>query len=141
MRTIYSLYEKNCGKEGVRSKDIAEKLQLAKPNVSRTLKRLGEQKYISAGSYSKITLTKPGLAKAKKITYKHRIIETFLIKILNYDLNASKANSKSHEATKHHLEAHRLEHAFSDESIQRLDSLLGFPEKTPSGRPIPRGEF
>ena len=40
-------------------------------------------------------------------------------------------------AKKIHEEAHRLEHAFSDESINRLRKVLGNPKYDPHGKPIP----
>jgi DtxR family Mn-dependent transcriptional regulator len=37
-----------------------------------------------------------------------------------------------------HAEAHRLEHALSDEVIDRLDAWLGRPGHDPHGQPIPQ---
>jgi DtxR family Mn-dependent transcriptional regulator len=61
---------------------------------------------------------------AKKVTKKHRIIESFLKNIikLNSDLI--------------HDEAHKLEHAFSDKSINKIYSLLRNPKYCPHGKPI-----
>ena len=36
-----------------------------------------------------------------------------------------------------HAEAERLEHAISDEVLDRLDALLGHPQADPHGDPIP----
>jgi len=37
-----------------------------------------------------------------------------------------------------HQEAHRLEHAFSDKSVEKIRKLLGNPKKDPHGKPIPQ---
>ena len=76
--------------------------------------------------YGKIHFTKKGKNLAKNITFKHRVIEVFLHDMLQI--------SKS----KIHNEAHKLEHAFSNESITKLSELLGNPETDPHGKPIPK---
>jgi len=48
------------------------------------------------------------------------------------DENVLKIDSKNV-----HQEAHRLEHAFSDDSINKIKKLLGNPKKDPHGKPIP----
>lgn len=122
LRGIYHLMEEN---NEVRSVDLADYLSITKPSVSDMLKELDKERLIKYRRYAKLKLTKEGHNVAKKITFKHRIIETFLKDVLKID----KENI--------HNEAHRLEHAFSDESIRRLSKLLGNPKEDPHGKPIP----
>ena len=59
---------------------------------------------------------------------RHRLIETFLVNVLKMDWSAV------------HPEAERLEHAISDEVLDRLDALLGHPATDPHGDPIPSAQ-
>lgn len=122
LRAIYLLMEKN---KEVRSVDVASYLNITKPSVSEMLKELDREGLILYTKYAKLQLTKKGCQKAKSLTSKHRIIESFLKNML-------KASPK-----KIHEEANRLEHAFSDESIEKLRKLLGNPKYDPHGKPIP----
>jgi len=113
LRTIYSIYEKQEDKpQGVKSIDIANSLGISKPSVSVMIKKLTKRGFLKAEPYSNIFLTKRGLNEAKKLVHKYEVIELFLRKILRYD------NKKINN------EAHKLEHAFSEESIKRLNKFL-----------------
>ena len=122
LRAVYHLMEEN---NEVRSIDLADYLNVTKPSVSEMLKELSKEGLIGYKPYSKVKLTRKGHKIAQKLTSKHRIIERFLKDML-------KANAK-----KIHEEAHRLEHAFSDDSIEKLRRLLGNPKEDPHGKPIP----
>ena len=122
LRGIYHLLED----EGhVRSVDLADYLNITKPSVSEMLKELNKGGLIAYKKYSKLRFTSKGKNIARKITLKHRVIESFLKNMLRID------SQNIHE------EAHRLEHAFSDESIEKLRRLLGNPKEDPHGKPIP----
>lgn len=108
----------------LRSVDVANYLNLSKPSVSEMIRTLRKEDFIEFTNYSKLRLTNKGEKFAKKLTYKHRIIELFLRDILKMD------SKNVHE------EANRLEHAFSDEAIERLKEVLGNPKKDPHGKPI-----
>lgn len=126
LRIIYVLVEKQSDKSsGIKITDIAKEMDVSKPSVSSMIKKLTDQKYLKSKPYSKVFLTSKGFNEARKITHNHRVIEVFLKDVLNYDM------------TKVHVEAHRLEHAFSDESIKRLDDFLNNPNLSPFGRFIP----
>jgi len=122
LRGIYHLLED----EGyVRSVDLADYLNITKPSVSEMLKELNNEGLIVYRKYSRLRFTSKGRTIARKLTFKHRVIESFLKNILHSD------SQNIHE------EAHRLEHAFSDESIEKLRKLLGNPKEDPHGKPIP----
>ena len=123
LRAVYHLMEE---KSEVRSVDLADYLNVTKPSVSEMLKELGNEGLIEHKKYSKVRLTGKGHKIAQKLTSKHRLIEKFLKDMLKID------TKKIHE------EAHRLEHAFSDDSIGKLRKLLGNPKQDPHGKPIPR---
>lgn len=73
-------------------------------------------------------LTDDGHALAVALIRRHRLLETFLEKVLEYDWSEV------------HGEAEELEHAVSDRFIERIDRLLGYPTVDPHGDPIPTAE-
>ena len=122
LRGLYILEEE---KGEIKSIDLAHYLNVSKPSVSEMVKELNKEGLISYKRYSKLKFTVKGHRVAKKLTSKHRLIELFLKDMLKINSNNI------------HQEAHRLEHAFSDESIKKLKKLLGNPSKDPHGKPIP----
>jgi DtxR family Mn-dependent transcriptional regulator len=75
-----------------------------------------------------VRLTSQGRRVALNVLRKHRLIETFLVNVLKMDWS------------KVHREAEQLEHAISDEVLDRLDALLGHPATDPHGDPIPSAQ-
>jgi DtxR family transcriptional regulator, Mn-dependent transcriptional regulator len=122
VRAIYLLEEAH-GPVAVTK--LAGKLGLNKSTVSERVKDLAAVGLVVAQAYSRITLTPAGRSLAEKLTYKHRIIEVFLSRILKMP------------KTQIHDEAERLEHAFGDEAIKRLADFLDHPECDPHGTAIP----
>ena len=123
LRGLYLLEEK---KGEPKSIDLAHYLNISKPSVSEMVKELNKEGLVSYKKYSKLKFTAKGRKIAEKLTSKHRLIELFLKIMLKV---------KSQNV---HQEAHRLEHAFSDDSIKKLRKLLGNPKKDPHGKPIPQ---
>lgn len=121
LRAIYKFSEQGIY---VRIIDIAKNLGLARSTVSERIKDLQNAKFIKPNRDGGIVLTTKGNSLAKQLTYKHRLIEVFLNKTLGID------------AKNVHVEAHKLEHAFSDEVIKRLAKFLGNPTKDPHGEKI-----
>ncbi len=124
MRALYSFWEHD--KTAIRSVDIAAYLHISKASVSQMLKKLAQQNYIKIRPYSYIVFTPNGLRLARKLMYKHRVIEVFLLNFLGIH------KSKIHE------EAHRLEHGFSDLVIKQLAKFINNPRHCPSGKQIPK---
>ena len=125
LRGIYHLMEDARTNNEVKSVQLADYLSVTKASVSEMLKELDKDGMIDYRRYSKLKFTKKGHKIAKEITSKHRIIERFLTDVLKMSPKII------------HDEAHRLEHAFSDESIKKLRKLLGNPKQDPHGKPIP----
>jgi DtxR family Mn-dependent transcriptional regulator len=98
---------------------------LSKSTVSERLKELVQEKLVVADPYSEIVLTKKGIAVGAKLTFKHRTIEVFLNTVLKMPTHLV------------HAEAHKLEHAVSDDVIQRLSKFLNNPTEDPHGSTIP----
>lgn len=126
LRAMYEIYEQLQNKQtGIKKSDIAEVLNISKSSVTQMMNKLLMDGMIKMDLYSKIFFTKKGLDLAKKTARKHRIIEVFLRDCL-----------KIKSLEKINLEAHKLEHSFSDDVIDRLDKFLGKPKKCPHGDEI-----
>lgn len=124
IRAVFHITEEKEVKKGVSSTDICGYLDLSKSSVSEMLRKLAKERLIKHESYGKIVLTRKGLTKAMVVTKRHRIIEVFLSKIL-------KIKSKAV-----HGEAHRLEHAFSKNSINSITKMIKNTKSCPHGKPI-----
>ncbi|MBT3465152.1 metal-dependent transcriptional regulator [archaeon] len=109
-------YELDNGKKS-KPIEIVKSLNLTKGSVSEMIKKLEEENYIKYESYGEINLTEKGLKRAKNVKKKYVVIKKFLDEVLKFDTSKS------------HIEACNLEHAFSDESITKLNTLLKFLEK------------
>ena len=104
---------------------IAERLGLTSAAVTAMIKRLAEQGLLRHEPYYGVRLTAAGELAALRIIRRHRVLELFLVEKLGYEWDRV------------HEEAERLEHAASDELIERLARLLGEPERDPHGNAIP----
>ena len=107
---------------------IAERLGLSAAAVTAMIKRLAEQNLLRHEPYYGVRLTAVGELAALRIIRRHRVLELFLAEVLGYEWDRV------------HDEAERLEHAASDELIERLARLLGEPERDPHGSAIPTPE-
>lgn len=108
--------------------DIATLLSLAAPSVSGMVKRLSETGLIEHVPYRGVQLTAQGRRAALRMLRRHRILESYLTRHLAYSWDDV------------HAEAERLEHAVSDELIERMARALGDPRYDPHGDPIPTAE-
>lgn len=106
--------------------DLAASLGVTLSTVSANLKRLAREGFIHYEPYGEIGLTDEGERIALTVVRRHRVIETFLVEKLGYPWDQV------------HDEADRMEHAVSDQLIDRMDTILGFPGTDPHGDPIPR---
>ena len=107
---------------------IADALAIAQPSVTGMVKRMSEGGLLEHTPYRGVQLTSAGRRTALKVVRRHRILETYLTTKLGYDWDSV------------HEEAERLEHAVSDELIERMALALGHPRYDPHGAPIPSRE-
>ena len=96
--------------------EIAKYLEIKKTTVSEALKSLSDAGLVIKENYKPISLTTEGLKIAENLTWKHRLIEVFLYRMLGVDID------------KVHNEAHKLEHAFSDDVMERIFDFLSDPD-------------
>ena len=104
---------------------IAEDLAVTPGTVSVMMRHLSDEKLITYVPRRSIELLPEGRRQALQIVRRHRLIETFLVEIMQLDW------SEVHE------EAEVLEHVISDRLLLRIDEMLGHPQNDPHGDPIP----
>ena len=122
LKTIYELEQTGAPAQ---TSAIADALDVAAPSVSGMIKRLSEAGLLEYVPYHGVQLTGEGRRAALGMVRRHRILETYLTSNLGYDWDSV------------HEEAERLEHAVSEELIERMAMALGNPEYDPHGAPIP----
>jgi DtxR family transcriptional regulator, Mn-dependent transcriptional regulator len=104
---------------------LAEALAVVPGTVTTMVKALADEGMVEHQPRHGVRLTEKGRRVALNVLRKHRLVETFLVNVLKMDW------------AKVHAEAEQLEHAISDDVLDRLDALLGHPETDPHGDPIP----
>ena len=122
LKTIYKLQKQD---EKVSTSAIAEKLELSNATVTAMIKKLAEKKFLKHVSYHGVVLTDNGRKTALGVIRRHRLVELFLKEILGLPWD------------KVHAEAEKLEHVVSDELLDRMDHILGYPKIDPHGDHIP----
>jgi len=111
-----------------KTKDIASRLGVSPASVSEMLSKLAEKGFIKYEKYKGVSLTERGMAIAKRVRRKHRLLEKFLMNVLGLK------RDKSHE------EACKLEHILSEESIKKICQMVHDPEGYKEGKPFPECE-
>lgn len=113
------------GNREIKPNVIADKLHVTRAAVTDMLRKLAKENLISYAPYQSVKLTPEGEEVALNIVRRHRIWETFLTLVVGLPWD------------KVHDEAEKLEHASSDELIDRLEEMCQFPDFDPHGAPIP----
>jgi DtxR family Mn-dependent transcriptional regulator len=108
--------------------DIAARLMVRASSVTGMLKRLAEAGLIVYESGHGAKLTDQGVAQARRVIRRHRLLELFLTRVLGLDWSEVDA------------EADALEHAISPRLEQAIAAHLGEPLEDPHGHPIPTPE-
>jgi DtxR family transcriptional regulator, Mn-dependent transcriptional regulator len=107
--------------------DIASRLGVRAPSVTGMLKRLAEAGWIDYESGRGARLTERGVAEARRVIRRHRLVELLLTRL---GLDWSEVDA----------EAEALEHAISPRLEEALAAHLGEPLEDPHGHPIPTAE-
>jgi DtxR family Mn-dependent transcriptional regulator len=105
--------------------DIAERLGVRAPSVTGMLRRLAEAQLIHYEVGKGARLTEAGVAQARRVIRRHRLVELFLTRVLGLDWSEVDA------------EADALEHAISPRLEEAIAAHLGEPLEDPHGHPIP----
>lgn len=110
---------------------LASLMNVSPASVSEMVQKLSKAEIplLAYKKYQGVKLTAEGEKVAIRIIRRHRLLETFLSKTLHYPLE------------KIHDEACILEHYISEDFEASLANLLGDPDFTPHGEPIPNDKL
>ena len=97
--------------ENVRAIDICKKMNFSKPSVSRAMKNLSNENYISISDKGYITLEEKGLNIAKKIYERHELLTEYFER-----LGISPQTAED--------DACKIEHVISDETFKVIKKEL-----------------
>lgn len=122
---IKAIYKAQNAGPHVTTQELAERMRVSAPAVSKMLKRLTQLRLAVHTPYHGVGLTEAGEKMALEIIRHHRLLERYLTEALGYSWEDV------------HAEAERLEHYISEEFEERIDALLGHPTTCPHGDPIP----
>ena len=98
----------------VRVNDLANKLNVKPPSVTKMIKKLNTKNIIEFKKYKHIYLSNKGLEIGKFLINRHNTVEKFL-KLLNADVNYT-------------YETEKIEHTLNNEILSKLNFLVKFFE-------------
>jgi DtxR family Mn-dependent transcriptional regulator len=119
------VYRLTFGGETANTSEIARRLGVTPSGASVMLKRLAERKLVQLTPYKGATLTSQGRRLALRTIRRHRLLEMFLMQVMNFAW---------HEVDEH---AHALETSINEAFEDRMDAMLGYPTRCPHGHLIP----
>ena len=122
---LKALYALDPGGDMIATSSLATQLGVSAPSVTSMLRRLAAERLVSHTPRGGARLTARGRRVAIGMVRRHRILETFLVRVLGLDW------SEVHE------DAEILEHHISDRVLDAIDRLVGHPAEDPHGHVIP----
>ena len=125
LKALYALDQGDCP---VPTSRLAAHLGVSAPSVTNMLARLTEERLVKHAPRAGARLTTRGRREALEMVRRHRILETFLVRVLGLDWSEV------------HADAEVLEHHISPRVLDAIDRLVGHPHEDPHGHPIPDRE-
>ena len=104
---------------------LAERFDYSAATVTGMLKKLARSGWVAYEPYQGVKLSDSGREIALEVIRHHRLIETFLTRVLDIPWDRV------------HEEAEKLEHVISEYLESRIDEMLDHPSFDPHGSPIP----
>jgi len=128
LKAIYILSGGSCEAS---TTDLAAYLEIKPASVTEMLQKLSAsaKPLVAYKKHQGARLTPEGMQAALEIIRHHRLLETYMVRILGYSWDSV------------HKEACRLEHVISEEFETRIAQSLGEPTRDPHGAPIPSSEL
>lgn len=109
----------------VSTTSLADRLNVSAPAIPRMLKRLKSSGYVKHIPYQGVELTRLGEEEALQEIRRHRILEVFLVKIMEFSWDEV------------HEHADVLSRGLNNQLSTRMDEMTGYPTSCPHGEPIP----
>ncbi|MGB2869008.1 MAG: metal-dependent transcriptional regulator [Bacteroidota bacterium] len=125
---LKNIYKLQADEGRVTTSSLSQRLQISAASVSEMIRKLADEGCVTYTPYKGVELTAEGRRRALRIVRRHRLWELFLVEVLKYDWDEIDE------------EAERLEHSTSERLEQRIDEILGYPERDPHGDVIPTPE-
>ena len=126
IKEIYKLIEDN---KKVSVSSLSTTLGVSKSSVSNMLKKLVKMGLVNTAPYQPIILTKEGKNLSEKIVAKHRLIESFLVEIMEF------------KPSQVHIIAEEIEHINSPAFFRKVKEMLKEKNIDPHGSSIPDIDF
>ena len=124
LKQLY-LEQQNAPGELVSMGRLANAMGVVPGTVTTMVKALADSGLVAYEPRGGVKLTRGGEQLALHVLRRHRLVESFLVKVLGLDWSEV------------HTEADELEHAISDKVLEKIDEYLGRPSVDPHGDPIP----
>jgi ABC-type Mn2+/Zn2+ transport system permease subunit/Mn-dependent DtxR family transcriptional regulator len=129
LKAVYLIAESRPDKPEVTTEELAAQLRLSKRDAQAGVTRLSDRGLVIFGpSRQTVRLSSEGLLHAQAVVRSHRLWELYL---------TERANFRSDHV---HESAEEIEHVLGEATVKALDRRLGFPQRDPHGRSIPRPE-
>ena len=122
LKLIYRKQHEESGR--VRTTVVAKSVRVRPATVTEMLQNLAEKGLLRYIRYRGVTLTAKGSNEAQKLLRKHRLLETLLVRSLNY------------EVEKACDEASKLDHYASEDLVNTICRAYGHPETCPCNKTI-----
>ncbi len=122
LKALFALGE---GNARVTTSQVSHRLGVSAPSVTKMLTRLAAEGLVLHSPRAGARLTASGRREAIALVRRHRILETFMVRVLGLDWADV------------HDDAEVLEHHVSDRVLDALDRLAGHPTEDPHGHTIP----
>lgn len=119
LKTIH-IVDRECGV--VHAKDIAERLNVARPSVTGALRQLSDKKLIRYCPYESITLTPKGKSIALDIINRFEVIKRFFASVLSIEEESAS------------VMACEMEHVIDGEAMSRLVNFIEYINTCPRGK-------
>ena len=126
---IKEIFKLNEAGEKVTVSALSELFSVSKSSVSNMLKKLSLMEFVDTSPYKSIKLTHKGRKFANEVVAKHRLIESFLVEIMEFNPD------EVHEI------AEEIEHINSPVFFSKVRDMLKQDIIDPHGSNIPKTDF
>ena len=108
----------------VKTTQLAEMMNVSPASTTEMIQRLSGRNLVTHIPYKGCRLTPDGFQQAAMIKRREGLLEILLTEVIGFEGDVLEAACK-------------IEHAIDEELEMALDKMLGYPERTPSGKRIP----
>jgi DtxR family Mn-dependent transcriptional regulator len=105
---LKAIYELCRATNAASTSAIARRLHVTPPSVTGMVRHLTEQGFLNYQPYHGVRLKPKGKRSALRVLWRHRVIKMYVMRVLHCSWTVAEA------------EAERLEHAVSDELVNRM---------------------